>query len=772
MSDRLDIKLTTNVKNATTSLKQFNNELGKTSSSLSAAFNVGKLYAFWNVTKKIRTTMLGWVKSSIDFIETTNKFEVSMGRMSEQATKFQNKLSEAFGTARTEMMDFQANFNNILGALPGLAEETSYALSETLTQMGLDYASLFNVSTESAMQKIQAALVGNVKSIRSTSGYDITDATIADLAQQLGVEKSVRQMSQMEKRLLRIIALSNQMKSTGAMSDFARTIDQPANQLRVLRNQLQELGLWLGNVFIGTISKILPYINGFVMALKEIVKTLAIFVGYKAEKNIADPIQTASTYSGGLANNMGSAAKSAKELKKTLMGFDVLNVIQTPSTSGGGGGGGGSVGSIDPAILNALSEYDSMMDQVSMKATKVRDKIMDWLGFQKDINEETGETTWKLKDGYTNIEKIRDAIKIIGTILIVIAGLKLLDTIAKIGLMLTTFSGFASAFPSLAAVISKISASIAAIGFDKLILIMTKTIAVIGGLVIAIRGLIGYIQEIKNKVIDVNSAMQKVISIVVGVGVAFAAVFGIIPGLIASLVAAVGVLIYTLITRWDDFVRGIKYLWNKLIEAWTHLGDVILDKWRALGDALVNGWNTTIDWIKNKLKEAYDWIAQWFTKEKWKKIFAGMKDGFVDVWNSIKSWFSNLKLNIKMPHFTWTTTPATGWVKKVLEALNIPASLPKLDVKWYANGGFPANGEMFMARESGPELVGKMGNTTAVVNNQQIVESVSRGVAEAVSGVMGNNNGNYNFYLDGKQLTDVVIERLQRNANISGVGVH
>ena len=214
----------------------------------------------------------------------------------------------------------------------------SEQVSETLVKLGLDYSSLYNVSQNTAMSRIQAALVGSVKPIRSDAGYDITEATIGAKATELGIETSVRNLNQMEKRLLRIIVLMDQMRNTGAMQDLARTIEQPANQIKVLKQQVQELGVWLGNVFIGTIGKILPYINGFVMALVAIVKTLAIFVGYtNTGSGLAEGLEEASDAAGGIASGVGGAAKSAKELKKTLMGFDVLNVIQTPSESSGGG---------------------------------------------------------------------------------------------------------------------------------------------------------------------------------------------------------------------------------------------------------------------------------------------------------------------------------------------------------------------------------------------------------------------------------------------------
>lgn len=107
-----------NIKSINATIKDTTTQATKAGKAIKTMFDVGKFYAFWNVTKRIRDTIFGWIKSSIDFIETTNKFEVSMGNMSKSANDFQNRLSEAFGTVRTEMMDFQANFNNILKSLP------------------------------------------------------------------------------------------------------------------------------------------------------------------------------------------------------------------------------------------------------------------------------------------------------------------------------------------------------------------------------------------------------------------------------------------------------------------------------------------------------------------------------------------------------------------------------------------------------------------------------------------------------------------------------
>ena len=106
------------IKQINKSTSQLEQNLKNTTKAMNTAFNVGKIYLVWNVTKRLRQTLWNCVELSLDFIETTNKFEVSMGKMTEKAYGFQNALTTAFGVARTDMMEFQATFNNIMSALP------------------------------------------------------------------------------------------------------------------------------------------------------------------------------------------------------------------------------------------------------------------------------------------------------------------------------------------------------------------------------------------------------------------------------------------------------------------------------------------------------------------------------------------------------------------------------------------------------------------------------------------------------------------------------
>ena len=163
--------------------------------------------------------------------------------------------------------------------------------------------------------------------------------------------------------------------------------------------------------------------------------------------------------------------------------------------------------------------------------------------------------------------------------------------------------------------------------------------------------------------------------------------------------------------------------------------------WTAHWNDTKKAWKESL----NNIKKAWDesWLKKLFTREFWSNLFGEVKTGLSNGWEAIKTWWTdNVKLpEIKLPHFSWDTTPAKGFIAETLEALGLPTSVPKLSVEWYANGGFPDVGQMFIAREAGPELVGSIGRKTAVANNDQIVAGIESGVYRAVVAANSTNNG-------------------------------
>lgn len=235
--------------------------------------------------------------------------------------------------------------------------------------------------------------------IRSVSGYDITQNVLQATMQEIGMnDVKISQMNEIEKRLLIILTLQSQMARSAAMGDFARTIEQPANQLRVLQQQLAEVGRWIGSVFYGVIGSVLPYINGFVMAIKELVRTFALFLGYELPNSTGET----GTILDGLEEGMGGVSdsvgdinsgldetnKKLKEAVGSLASFDKLNVIKPPTDTGSSGGGGtGGLGgmTVDPRLLEALNKYDYLFGSIRMKAMDIRDNLLQWVEAAKNF---------------------------------------------------------------------------------------------------------------------------------------------------------------------------------------------------------------------------------------------------------------------------------------------------------------------------------------------------------------------------------------------------
>lgn len=221
---------------------------------------------------------------------------------------------------------------------------------------------------------------------------------------------------------------------------------------------------------------------------------------------------------------------------------------------------------------------------------------------------------------------------------------------------------------------------------------------------------------------------------------------------------------------WDD----IKQWYNTnvapkfTIAYWRNVFDKVVSgisgKLSELKGAISSKWQTVVDWyntdVAPKLKLSY-WtgkISEFL--DVGKEIVENIKSGLKQKWEELKTWWEGLELpsfKIKTPHISWTTTDATGWIADTLAALGMPTKIPKLKVEWYAQGGFPGqDGQLFVANEAGPELVGRIGSRNAVVNNDQIVAAVSQGVYSAVVAAMSsggsNSSQNINVYLDGKQI--------------------
>lgn len=276
----------------------------------------------------------------------------------------------------------------------------------------------------------------------------------------------------------------------------------------------------------------------------------------------------------------------------------------------------------------------------------------------------------------------------------------------------------------------------------------------------------------------------------------------------------------------QSFVNGVieyfKNAWSGVRESWSGVTKWFSDIWANIK----NTFSTVGTWFKNMFTTAWTNVkTAWSSAKNW---FSSLWTGVKNVFSSVGSWFKNIFstawTNIKNVFSNWTsffsglwtkikntfsglgTTLGTAiggavktainkvlsWVEstinsginKINSAINVINKLPGVSVSKIstisiprlATGGFVNEGQLFIARERGPEMVGSMNGHTAVANNDQIVEGITQGVYSAVVAAMSQGSNeqpvSVNVFLDGKQITAAVEKRQrERGANIMTGGV-
>lgn len=369
-----------------------------TKSSWNLASAIGKFYATYFMVIRGSKKLIEAIKSTTDYIEAFNYQAVAFGKIGSEWDKDYEKYGYDNATAYAE--SFQSRVNDTLGKLSGLKvnvqgglleesgvknlglniqEITQYAsqlasvtnslgqtgeattaITKSMTMLAGDISSLFNVDYSTVAQNLQSGLIGQSRALYKY-GIDITNATLATYAYNLGISKSVSEMTQMEKQQLRVLAILDQSKVS--WGDLANTINSPSNMLRQFSNNMKEVGMVAGQLFIPILSKVMPIVNGVAIAIKRLLVGLASLMGVKIDfesfgqsgyKDTSDGLED-------ISDGYKDVADSAKKATLSLMGFDEINKLQddTSSSKGSSGGGGGSTIDLTDDIAKAAAEYEA-----------------------------------------------------------------------------------------------------------------------------------------------------------------------------------------------------------------------------------------------------------------------------------------------------------------------------------------------------------------------------------------------------------------------------
>lgn len=908
-----------------------------TKSSWSLASAIGKFYATYFMVIRGSKKLIEAIKSTTDYIEAFNYQAVAFGKIGSEWDKDYEKYG--YDNATTYAESFQSRVNDTLGKLSGLKvniqgglleesgaknlglniqEITQYAsqlasvtnslgqtgeattaITKSMTMLAGDISSLFNVDYSTVAQNLQSGLIGQSRALYKY-GIDITNATLATYAYNLGISKSVSEMTQMEKQQLRVLAILDQSKVS--WGDLANTINSPSNMLRQFSNNMKEVGMVAGQLFIPILSKVMPVVNGVTIAIKRLLVNLASLMGVKIDfesfgqsgyKDTSDGLED-------ISDGYQNVADSAKKATLSLMGFDEINKLQddTSSSKGSSGGGGSSIDLTDD-ITKAAADYEAAWnkafanmensaiawaDRIDKALEPVKkifqdfaigdfkmagqdtsnlvagifnwfakaiDKV-DWYGIGRKMGDYLAGIDWVevlSSVGKAIWEAIKAAIEIWQglfqsapvetTIMSVLGVMKFTGLGRKIGERISdalswsaikkglkSFAGGGGLLKGLQTMLTTDLSVIMGAGTATEIGLTIGT-GIVGGIGAAIIGF-----NIGNKLNEALTGEKIDMSMFDQLAYLIKAPFEDLPSFIDGVIETITFGHKDDIANW--WTTSVAPWFTK--EKWGELGDNIKtslsEKWNSFSNwwgntAIVGWWNNNVapwfeketwvdavDGMKLGIQEKWDsivgwwnslaivswWsndVRPWFTKEKWENLADGIKKGIQgkwddvvnwwdskpalqrisvaiedfkakiqNAWNSFKQWWNDLGLefpHIDTPHF-----------KIDGEFSLAPPKVPKVSIDWYANGGFPGKGQLFVANEVGPEMVGTMDGRTAVANQQEITQGIANAVYpavyNAVRAAMAESSNNINVTLQGDadKLFTMVQDKANSYTNMTG----
>lgn len=853
-------KLITSTEKYNASARNATSTTGKFTSGLKALNVAAVAITFRKISQFIAQT----VTESNKYQEDLNLFTVALGQYATEAQNYAEKVSDVMGIDPAQWLRNQGVFNTLLTGFGDTAERAQL-MSRNLTQLGYDLSSFFNISIEDAMQKLQSGISGELEPLRRL-GYDLSQARLEQEAYNLGITKKIANMTQAEKAELRYYAIMTQV--TTAQGDMARTLEAPANQLRILQAQLTQAARAIGNIFIPALNAILPYAIAVVQVIREIANALASLVGFQLTEVDYSGVSTAAAGAGALADNLDDAAGAAKKLKQYTAGFDELNII--PSTSGSGSGvSAGGAGGFDfdlptydflgDAVQTRIDEIKKMIEESLAEITTIVSGFLlavgailvvtganiplgiglmaagavglgatiglNWSGMSKEL-----ANTLALITGVVGgfllalgaIMAFSGANLPLGIALMVLGGASLaaaatvnwhnsdqhltdaLTTLTGIlagaslavGAMLA-FTGVATGLGIALMVIGATTlASAAGLNWNSISDALSSPLSRVGvlisgavlalGAILAFSGAnlplgialmaVGAVSLASVVTLSWNGLSDRMKVLIGKIGAALGAALLVIGGVLAFSGANLPLGIGLLVAGAVSLGTAAALNWNSVVNAIRKVTSVISG---ILGGSLVvlgvllclSGVGIGLGLAVLAAGLAASYAAWKLDDNPITRFVRKMANSVIGIVNSVIDSINNLF------HISFKGLTLLG--KEVIPAFNVRlVNLPH--IRTFAEGGFPDQGQLFIAREAGAEMVGSIGRRAAVANNDQIVEGISTGVSNANEELISTlfavgqqiiqaiNEKDSNVYLDKTKVSLAVTKTQGQRARMYG----
>lgn len=661
------------------------------------------------------------------YIENVNLFTVSMGKYANEAMDYAEKVQDAMGIDMSEFIRNQGIFMNMASGF-GIVEDKAYKLSKGLTELAYDISSFYNVDIETAFQRLQSGIAGEIEPVRRW-GIALDQASMQEWLLKKGIDAKVNSLQQADKAMIRYNMMVETMAKNGAIGDFARTLITPANAIRILQQQITQLSRAIGSLFIPILIKVIPYVQAFVKVLTSAIQTIASFFGFQMPQIDYSGVEGLSAGASDASDSLGDAAKSAKKLKDYTMGFDELNIINPDK---GGVSAGVSGLGLDPESV----WDDSIMKGINDQTNQLTKRMKILLGIVTAIG--AAFLIWKIGGAIiSGIGAVKTGLLAVKAALYgfpTIAG-QLAPSLAPFLKVLSLIVAHAAPIAAVAAAIALITLAVVDLWknsepFKNAFETVWKNIGTavsdakqtiedsINGLLTALDLPAVKLEELYGEYI--RPILEKT-------GLLFLDAFeNVITGSIKTFAGIIetvtGTVVGLLTGDWTQAVNGLKDVWDGVFSM---LPTPVQTALQTVGENFSTWWGNVQAWFEKN-------VAPKFTLEFWLEKFENLKTSFVttiknaintaiELVNKFISWLNSCM------QFSWDAIVVAG--KELVPAGSIQLFTIPLIPK-FEKGGFIEDG-LFTMNQG--EIAGRFNNGKSVVaNNQQIVDGIAQGVYQAM----------------------------------------
>lgn len=774
------------------------------------------------------------IKQAVEYTASISQFNSTLNtnkEILEDATDFVYKLTDAWYLNEQEVMSTMSRYYSMTNTM-GIASKDALRMSKNLTMLTQDLAAWKQVDTSEVMNQIASGLRGEAEGL-SKFGISLNQATLQSVLYANGIDRTVSSLNAAQKAELIYYQIMKQTQSRQGY--FTKTLLEPANVLRTTKTLFINLARAIGSVFIPILQAAAPYIMLITNLLNKLARALASLLGFELG-DWGDSTEQISSGISDIGDSAESTSKKVKGMLADFDELHTIDFGDAGGSGDNLGAGGSlgldaSQFEYDMDLLNIADEkIQAIKDKlysigsllIGLTLGKFITDILKASGLINSLQAAVISLGFALVglgvslvfQGLTqdDIKKqILGALSVGAGVGLIVAGM----TKSKVkGLKASLFVTIATLEIEVLFNIVKWWNKYFETEKQKLYgekkelnlgeFINVSFTAIGEGATRSILSLFGLEDEEKQ-----NQAIDNMINKISD----FQKAYGLLETQINNFK-----------TNWDAFWINIPVkveeakinisdkfqemkdnIGNRIDETKTNVSSgfeiiktdmsnkindaktKLSDKFQEIKTNTVNKIEETRTNISNKFQEIKDNISNKITeaKDTVSNIFEEIKNTISDKIENAKTTIKNgieaikgfFKFEwslpeIKTPHISWETEPASGWIADILSAVGLPTSIPKMKIDWYEDGGFPKSGDLFWSNENGkPEWVGTMNGRTAVANNDQITTGVRQAAYEGMSQALAEYSGGgtviYN-YLDSKEIASKMTRVKKSNDNMYG----